>query len=69
MTHQSAQTTYSIVTNYKTNECYGVRDLDITLYLHIVVVYQLQCVQPDDGHHEGPKHVVVARLTSLAVKV
>jgi hypothetical protein len=29
----------------------------------------LSCVQPDDGHHEGPKHVVVARLTSLAIKV
>jgi hypothetical protein len=22
-----------------------------------------------DGHHEGPKRVVVARLTSLAIKV
>jgi hypothetical protein len=29
----------------------------------------LQCVQSDDGHHEGPKHVVVALLTSLAIKV
>jgi hypothetical protein len=25
-------------------------------------------VQHDDGHHDGPKHVV-ARLTSLAIKV
>jgi hypothetical protein len=51
------------------NECYGVRDLDTKLYLHIVVIYQLKCVQPDDGHHGGPKHVVVARLTSLAINV
>jgi hypothetical protein len=26
-------------------------------------------VQPDDGHHGGPKHVVVARLPSLAIMI
>jgi hypothetical protein len=26
-------------------------------------------VQPDDGHHEGPKHVVVVSPTPLAIKV
>jgi hypothetical protein len=26
-------------------------------------------VQPDDGHHVGPKHVAVASPTSLAIKV
>jgi hypothetical protein len=38
---QTTSWTYSIITNCKTNECYGVRDLDIKLYLYIVVVYQL----------------------------
>jgi hypothetical protein len=33
--------THSIITNCKTNECYGVQDLDIKLYLHIVLVYLL----------------------------
>jgi len=28
------------------------RALDIKLYLHIVLVYLLSCVQPDDGHHD-----------------
>jgi hypothetical protein len=47
-THQSTTDNYlhslythNIITNCKTNECYGVRDLDIKLYLHIVAVYQL----------------------------
>jgi hypothetical protein len=34
--------TDSIITNCKTNECYGVPDLDIQLFtLHIVLVYPL----------------------------
>jgi hypothetical protein len=55
-----------------TKYTYTVCKCNVMSRHHITFAYYnslLYRVQPDDGHHEGPKRVAVARLTSLAIKV